>query len=317
MNKLAFLILPFLIFPVSVFAHSGGQDSSGGHFDRKTGKYHCHNKDTCTTLTVPEEHQIPDPIRIATFNIEVFGNKKSKKSEIMKVLASIIREYDLVAVQEIKDASGNTPKRFLDEINKSGDRYDMRVSERTGLQTNDKSSQEQYGYYFNTKTITPLDNGQLFDDSGDDFFQREPFISQFKAKSGNFSFVLISIHTKPTSAVKEIEALHNVVEWARGRYSTEDDFIVLGDYNAGCDYANPTQLDAMTISGSKYTWIVPHDANTNLASKQCAYDRIVITNGAKQDYAGKWDVDRSFDDKKVSDHWPVWAEFNTNSDTGN
>jgi hypothetical protein len=36
----------------------------------------------------------------------------------------------------------------------------------------------------------------------------------------------------------------------------------------------------------------------------------VTTVGTKAVFTGEWGVDRAFTDKAVSDHWPVWAEFN-------
>jgi endonuclease/exonuclease/phosphatase family metal-dependent hydrolase len=82
---------------------------------------------------------------------------------------------------------------------------------------------------------------------GRDSFQREPYLTRLKTKAGGFSFVVIGIHTPPESAVAEIGALHDVVEWARTVFPNEDDFIALGDFNAGCDYAAPTQLDALDL----------------------------------------------------------------------
>jgi len=46
----------------------------------------------------------------------------------------------------------------------------------------------------------------------------------------------------------------------------------------------------------------------------CAYDRIVITEDAEKDYADTFGVDTSITSALVSDHFPVWAEFHTNSD---
>jgi len=317
MKRLISLVLVVLLLPTSfVFSHPGGVDSSGGHFDRRSGQYHCH-RDTCESLNVSPSNQIANTIKIATFNIQIFGKTKAGKTGIMNQLASIIRKYDVVAVQEIKDKDNKVPRMFLDKINESGVRYDMRVSDRTGLQPDDKNSQEQYVVYFNIDTIDALDDGQLYDDSENDYFQREPFIVHLKAELGNFRFVLITIHTRPESAVEEIEALDHVFDWAKGEYPNEDDFIALGDYNAGCTYAKPNQLDSLAISGSNYIWVVPHDAETNLATKKCAYDRIVITRETEEDYNKEWEVDNSFNDKKVSDHWPVWGEFQTNQDTGN
>ena len=41
--------------------------------------------------------------RIGAFNIQVFGKSKAGKPEVMDVLAKIIRTYDVVAIQEIRD----------------------------------------------------------------------------------------------------------------------------------------------------------------------------------------------------------------------
>ena len=163
--------------------------------------------------------------------------------------------------------------------------------------------------------IKPLDEGRLFFDGDEDLFQREPFMARFGVVEGNFTFVLITIHTAPQLAVAEIAGLDDVVKWARAAYELEDDFIVLGDFNASCSYASPASLNELAIRGDDYTWIVPDEADTNLASSQCAYDRIVITASTKEDFAGAWSVDQAFTDKKVSDHWPVWAEFYSNRDS--
>ena len=269
----------------------------------------------------PEPHNIAaapeDSLTIATFNIQVFGKTKASKPEIMSTLASIIRQYDIVAVQEIKDSSEAVPAQFLTLINSADADYELLLSPRTGLQDDDAGSQEQYAYYYNTNAVESLGEGVLFDDSGTDHFQREPFLARFKAKGGSFSFVLAAIHTKPDAALEEIEALDDVVHWARTHFAGEDDFIVLGDYNASCTYASSYALDALSIRGSSYTWVIPDDADTNVNQRsQCAYDRIVLTAGANEDYAGHWGVDHAFTDAKVSDHWPVWAAFRRNADTG-
>ena len=232
----------------------------------------------------------------------------------MRVLAGIVRKYDIVAVQEIKDRKGEVPGLFLQAINDGGNAYEVLVSERTGKQEDDKHFVEQYAYYYRISTITVLDKGILYDDSQSDHFQREPFVARFGNKSGNFTFVMINIHTSPASAVAEIGALAEVVEWARQRYAGEDDFIVLGDFNAGCGYASTEDMQKLDLSGSEYVWIVPHDADTNLAKSKCAYDRIVMDVAGNEDYAEKWGVDRAFDDTGVSDHWPVWAEFHVDRD---
>lgn len=46
-----------------------------------------------------------DSVKIASFNIQIFGQTKAGKPEVMDILAQIIRRYDIVAIQEIRDAA--------------------------------------------------------------------------------------------------------------------------------------------------------------------------------------------------------------------
>ena len=36
------LVIMATLFSLSAFAHSGGTDASGCHYNHKTGVYHCH-----------------------------------------------------------------------------------------------------------------------------------------------------------------------------------------------------------------------------------------------------------------------------------
>ena len=253
-------------------------------------------------------------IKIATFNIQIFGKTKAGKPDIMSELASIIRKYDIVAIQEIKNKEGSVPTQFLTEINGDGSAYTLVVSERSGLQPDDESSQEQYAYYLNTETIHVIDDAGLFDDSGSDQFNREPYVARFGVNDGNFTFALITVHTKPELAVEETKALDDVFDWAQDQFPDEDDFIALGDFNASCDFASPSDFVGSPIRDD-YIWIIPDGADTNVsATRECAYDRIVITEDADEDYADNFGVDTSLSSNAVSDHFPVWAEFHTNND---
>jgi len=253
-----------------------------------------------------------DAIRVATFNIQAFGKSKIAKPAATKALVNIVKKYDLVAVQEIKDKREKVADQFLAML---GPGWAMSESPRTGQNPDDRHSQEQYVFYYQTKRVLAEGDGVLFPDARD-YFQREPWMARFRVTDGNFTFVIINIHTRPESAVEEINALDKVVSWARGHWRDEDDFIVLGDFNASCSYANNKELAASPLSGPSYVWIVPNSADTNLSSKKCAYDRIVISANTKSQYTGSWGVDRAFFDRQISDHWPVWAEFYTGRDDG-
>ncbi len=97
---------------------------------------------------------------------------------------------------------------------------------------------------------------------------------------------------------------------------------MLGDMNADCTYLRP--LHNVSLRNSSFVWVVPDDADTTTKSTDCAYDRIVFMNSTMEDYSGQWGIFR-FDTEyglnqsfteSVSDHYPVWATFNSDRDTG-
>jgi endonuclease/exonuclease/phosphatase family metal-dependent hydrolase len=263
------------------------------------------------TLATSLFSQETETFRICTFNIQNFGKTKLNDSLRVHELAAIIRKYSIVAVQEISDVTNTVPVVFTDIINSEGEKtYAVIYSERTGRQSDDKTSQEQYAFFYDTAMFALVGKPLLYNDSLHDYFAREPYTARFKSKKGDFTFVLITIHTTPEKAVPEIGSLDEVVKWAKKKYTKETDFIILGDFNASCSYANPRELDRLAIRGANYFWVIPDDAKTNLSAKSdCAYDRFVLTMSAKSYYAGHWGVDRCYDSKTISDHWPVWAEF--------
>lgn len=67
-------------------------------------------------------------LKVATFNIQIFGKTKAGKPEIMSELAEIVRGYDLVAIQEIKDKDGVVPPAFLELINTDGSAYAFTIT---------------------------------------------------------------------------------------------------------------------------------------------------------------------------------------------
>lgn len=253
--------------------------------------------------------------RIATFNIKVFGKTKMGKPDVVSQLVDTVLQYDMVAVQEVKDIDQTVPYDFLNEINNvSENTWNMSLSPRSGTQDDDQSSQEQYVYYYNTTVFREVGQGQLYNDSIGDYFQREPYIASFELlnESGNssgFDFTLFTVHTKPALALEEINSLHDVVESYRENNSAETDLVILGDFNADCSYANSQELWESPMRLPQYNWLVNDLADTTVSSTDCAYDRIVTLGDLNGRLVGSWGIDTSVDDTDVSDHYPVWFDL--------
>ena len=253
--------------------------------------------------------------RIATFNIKVFGKTKMGKPEVVTQLVDTVLQYDLVAIQEIKDIDETVPYDFLAELNNaSGNFWNMSLSVRSGTQADDQSSQEQYAYYYNHTVFREIGEGELYNDSANDYFQREPYRAQFEllnasGNSSGFDFTLFTIHTKPASALAEIDALHEVIQSYQENDSTETDVILLGDLNADCSYATAQELWESPLRQPQYNWLVNDIADTTVSSTDCAYDRIITLDDLNGRLVGSWGIDTSITNTSVSDHYPVWFDL--------
>ena len=246
--------------------------------------------------TAPKKCSGPT-VSIATFNIQSFGRAKIANATTAHELSAILSNFDFVAVQEIRDKSGTALPQLAAMLN-----YSYIVSPRLGP----ASWREQYAFLYNASRITFENVSYVLNSTG---FERPPFVAAFRA--GNFTFFAVDIHTKPSRAKQEIPLL-------TGAINSTGDYIILGDYNAGCSY-----LDGPLLSYLPHLFIiVPDSADTTVHSTHCAYDRIAITPEAVEDYSswGIYNFTRALNltqrqSLKISDHYPVWAKFHMVCDT--
>lgn len=254
-----------------------------------------------------------EPLSIANFNIQVFGRSKAAKPKVMQSLGAIISHFDIVAIQEIRDKSGRAIKALEDEVDALGRDYRVVLGPRLGRST----SKEQYAFMYRSDALE-LIRSYTFDDAQNDTFHREPFIAEFRAKSGAFSFVLITLHTDPDEATSEIDALPEVVADARSHFPGETHILILGDLNADCAYFDE-ENPASPLRSRSYRWLITNSMDTNLAGSSCTYDRIIMTRETAPYFTGKagpYPFDEALglsaqEAKAVSDHYPVYGVFTT------
>jgi endonuclease/exonuclease/phosphatase family metal-dependent hydrolase len=254
--------------------------------------------------------------KIASFNIQVFGQTKSQKEDVMTVLKQIVREFDIVLIQEIRDASEQTIPTFVEQINQmEGARYSFIRSERLGRTT----SKEAYAYVYNSEKVQFLQGSDYVYNDVDDVFEREPYIAGFNI--GNFDFVLVGIHTKPEDAYNEIGNLSSVVSSIQIAQPNERDIIIMGDLNADGSYFDEDDT-SNPLKVSEFKWIITNDMDT-MVKTDYTYDRIIVldttfnheyTSGTAQVfyYDQAYGLNNQTFVSEVSDHYPVFAEYHTN-----
>jgi endonuclease/exonuclease/phosphatase family metal-dependent hydrolase len=252
-----------------------------------------------------------DVIRIASFNIKVFGTAKLGNPVVMDILARIVRQFDLVAIQEIRSRDDDILPRFVEQLNAGGRHYDFVIGPRLG-RTNSK---EQYAFVFDQQTIE-VNRTQLYTvNDPDDVLHREPLVSWFRARAAPpeqaFTFSLINIHTDPDEVDREMDVLDDVFRAVRDDGRQEDDAILLGDFNT--DERHFGQLGRVPNLRA----VIPANVPTNTLGTK-SYDNLVFDQLATTEYTGRAGVFDFLHEgfnlsqevaQDVSDHKPVWAEF--------
>jgi deoxyribonuclease-1-like protein len=250
-----------------------------------------------------------DAVTIASFNIQVFGESKLAKPQVVDVLTKVVRQFDIVAVQEVRAKSDSVVPSFVSAINADGSRYHYVIGPRLGRTV----SKEQYTFIYDTTRIEldPSSVDTLPNPGGK--FHRPPLRARFRVRTNppeaGFSFWLVDIHTDPDEVPQEVDALADAFVSMRSLRPDEDDVIVLGDLNAG-----PPQFGRIRqIPG--IGWAVSGVTTNTRRTK--TYDNLIFDRTVTTEYTGRWgvlDLQDTFHiplDKalEVSDHNPVWASF--------
>jgi len=129
-----------------------------------------------------------DALRIAAFNVQVFGRSKFSNDDVVATLVQIVQRYDIILIQELRDSTGTVIGSFLDRVNSSaaGVSYNISISDRLG-RTN---SREQYVFMYRTDRVEIVRTFQ-YDDSVNDHFEREPYSVLVRARDTRRGQVLI------------------------------------------------------------------------------------------------------------------------------
>src|SRR5204862_4197063 len=72
-------------------------------------------------------------IRIATFNIQVFGESKLNEPEVMQTIVAILKNFDLIAIQEVRSITQALLPHLIALLNAEGKyHYDYAIGPRLG-----------------------------------------------------------------------------------------------------------------------------------------------------------------------------------------
>jgi deoxyribonuclease-1/deoxyribonuclease-1-like protein len=258
-----------------------------------------------------------DTIKIAAFNIQVFGRSKMDKPDVPNVLVRTISRYDLILVQEVRDSSGEAIQELFQLLNTS--KYSLLLSERLGR----TSSKEQYAWFYRSEVLRVVRNITAQDTA--DQFERPPQTVWWSLRSDpSYTIATVGLHAAPDHVVDELNALSPVVTSQMASHPANAT-LILGDLNADCSYLTKTEWKCIRSAGCRDTtlklwgpqfrWLIDDSVDTTTSASDCAYDRFISYSIADEHFppfrnAAVFKYDEAFgldhaEAKLVSDHYPI------------
>ncbi len=276
---------------------------------------------------------------VGTWNLRAFGDlteqwssspRDSPKRDLasLRCIAEILRRFDVVAVQEVR---GNL-KSLRHTLRVLGPDWGVIL---TDVTRGDQGNGERLAFLFDSRRVKPSGLAcelVLPEQDGEPVrqFARTPYAVSFSA--GAETFVLVTLHvrygTGPQDRVDELDAVaHWLADWARREKQWGHNLLALGDFNI--DRAGDPLFEAFTSTGlapPPELDAVPRTIFSTGGGK--FYDQVAWFTGdsgvpaISMRYTGTAggfdfvphvmrDLTRSELSWRLSDHYPLWAEFAT------
>ncbi len=301
-----------------------------------------------TALDVIPSKAIDNNLVISTWNIRHFGDLTKKwksttndspKRDLHSLLCigEIISRFDVIAIQEVK----SNLRAFRHLIKWLGPNWHFIMTDET---KGKPGNRERLAFIFDSRKVqlsglacelvVPDDPWKPRQHSLDRQFARTPYAVGFKA--GGKTFILVTLHViygksnEPEKRKPELEAIAQwLEEWALDINSWDHNLIALGDFNI--DREDDPLFKAFTSTGltpPAELNAVPRTIFTK-SKKKKFYDQIAWFVGKDQapalslkyKNAGYFDfyckVLKNRELSKlslsyhISDHYPLWVEFDT------
>ena len=164
-------------------------------------------------------------VRFVSWNIANLG--RSKNEEEIGVMADLLRDFDLVAIQEVvqSEAGPQAVARLVDALERRGFDWDYRISDPTTGR-----GPERYAFLWKPSRVRLVGQPWL-EASLADVLDREPYMARFA--SGDRTMLVANFHAVPTSKDPEEEIVR--LQILPERYP-DDALLIAGDFNLHEDH---------------------------------------------------------------------------------
>ncbi len=248
-------------------------------------------------------------LKVASWALDGFGPTKLANPLARRNLARVIRQFDVVALQQIASIERDLVPRLVDSINEGDKRYDFVIGRSTGPD----ERQEQLAFVFDTTRVL-IDRRQTYTvEDPDKQITFDPLVAWFRAAeppaSQAWTFSLVNIRIDLARAPSEVALLPGMLSAIRADGRSEDDVVLAGLFQADDAYLLPT------IAGEKVKAAV-RSLPTDIFG-QYQTSNVLIDTATTSEYLGRggiFDYLRRFkltlpEAETVTSHLPVYAEF--------
>lgn len=246
--------------------------------------------------------------KLLSWNLENFG--KSKADSTIVSIAHILKDYDIVALQEVVAGPGGAKavSRLADELNRSGAKWDYTISNPTQSSTYKK---ERYAFLWKTARVKKVGKAWL-EKKYEKEIEREPYLCTFEYKGKQFTVVNFHGITKKDQPETEIKYFKLLPQ----EYPVLN-LVFLGDFNCPQSHNVFEPLKKMgwkSVFQNQKTSLKNACKNNNCLASE--YDNIFYnTSKLKRVNSGTVLFFKNFVSlkkaKSISDHIPVWVELKT------
>jgi deoxyribonuclease-1-like protein len=244
-----------------------------------------------------------DCFRLVSWNIANLG--KSKDDQEIDYMAKVLKDFDLVAIQEVVAGEGGAQAvaRLADALNRKGSKWEYSISNPTT-----GNGVERYAFLWRPHRVKASGKPWL-ESHVESVIDREPFMGRFQFNGK--TFLLANLHAVPKDKGPNVEiaALKDLTLWY-----PNDAIVLVGDCNATHEEYGAQELYKVGFKdalGEQRTTLKmkPDQNNEHLAN---AYDHIYLEQKEWQiSSKGCYDISQDWSDLKttrlISDHIPVWA----------
>jgi len=248
-------------------------------------------------------------LKIISWNVENLG--KSKSDSTMIYIANTLKNYDVVALQEVVAGYGGTQAvaKLAEELNRKGSKWDYVVSQPT---SGNSYKKERYAFLWKTSSVRKIGEAWL-EKKYNLEIDREPYYCTFSYNEKTVTLVNFHAITKSKQPETEIKYF----KFLPLEYPLLN-LLFIGDFNCPQSHTvfNPLKKMgyASVFKNQKTTLKKECKKNICLASE---FDNIWYNTSKIK--VKKFDAIHFYKDFKdlksageISDHIPIWVEISLN-----